>query len=107
MAQSIRHEKYRHRIWEQVQGYLLDNPCIDCGEPDIAVLEFDHVRGEKRANISTMVQNIVRWDTIRSEIEKCDVRCANCHRRRTRRSLKWRTFTAPVVQQVDTQPSKC
>jgi hypothetical protein len=51
------------------------------------VLEFDHLR-DKRANVSSLVQN-GELRRIRGEIEKCDVVCANCHRRRTARRGNW------------------
>lgn len=75
----------RVEVQEMVVDHLLRHPCVDCGESDILVLEFDHV-GEKRANVSTMVHGSRSWKDIRAEIEKCDVRCANCHRRRTLRA---------------------
>jgi hypothetical protein len=68
----------RAYIWD----YLLNHPCVDCGESDPRVLEFDHVRGEKRAPVSTMVRNNSSPLAIQDEISKCEVRCSNCHRRR-------------------------
>lgn len=61
--------------------YLLEHPCVDCGESDPLVLEFDHLR-DKTKNISTLWQ-AATWSTVLKEIEKCEVRCANCHRRKT------------------------
>lgn len=53
--------------------------CIDCGYNESAVaLDFDHVRGVKEYNISKNIG--LAWDKLLSEISKCDVRCANCHR---------------------------
>lgn len=66
-----------------VLEYLQKHPCVDCGETDPLVLEFDHVRGEKKYNIADIIRTYGGWRTIMSEIEKCDVRCANCHRRAT------------------------
>lgn len=66
--------------------FLLDflsiHPCRDCGEDDPVVLEFDHVRG-KTANIGDLVTYSL--ERIRKEIELCEVRCANCHKRRHHR----------------------
>lgn len=72
-----------------VRAYLSEHPCVDCGEADPVVLEFDHVRGVKIAHVSTLVKQVVALARLQEEIEKCDVRCANCHRRRTARTLGW------------------
>ena len=63
--------------------YLSIHPCVDCGESDPLVLEFDHVRGRKRLNVSDLLNRDYPWSTVLREIEKCEVVCANCHRRRT------------------------
>ena len=82
------------------QAYLREvlagSACRDCGERDAVVLEFDH-RGEKRGNVSTMA-TWASLATLRAEIAKCDVRCANCHRRRTQISL--RSYRWAPVQSV-------
>ena len=70
-----------------VTAYLESHPCVDCGEPDIIVLEFDHVRGTKRNNIANMVRRY-SLEAIIAEIAKCEVRCANCHRRVTHKRRK-------------------
>ena len=57
--------------------------CIDCGESNPIVLDFDHVRGEKLYNIADMVHKAFSIETIKEEIRKCEVRCANCHRKKT------------------------
>lgn len=64
--------------------YFSENPCVDCGETDIRCLEFDHRDpAKKRQGVAALVRSGMPWRTIMAEIEKCDVRCANCHRRRT------------------------
>jgi len=81
------------RLWERnrdyVLGYLASHPCVDCGESDPVVLEFDHVRAPRRAHLSTMIRDEWGIERIAAEIAKCDVRCANCHRRRTARQFGW------------------
>lgn len=65
-----------------VSQIKLDEGCVDCGYRDSSVaLDFDHVRGRKLGNISTMVaDSTVPWEKIVREMAKCEVRCANCHR---------------------------
>ena len=82
--------RYQRRNRISIVEYLLSHACVDCGESDPRVLEFDHVRGEKDQHISDLVNDGRSWERIVSEIAKCDVRCANCHRRRTvERYGKW------------------
>ena len=73
-----------------VLEYLEAHPCVDCGEPDPIVLDFDHVRGGKTSSVSSMIDRACAMDVIKTEIAKCDVRCANCHRRRTAKDRGWK-----------------
>lgn len=72
-----------NRNKQYVIDYLNTHPCVDCKESDIIVLQFDHVRGVKDKAISLMVSNAVSIETLQNEIDKCEVRCANCHCRKT------------------------
>jgi hypothetical protein len=76
-------KRYLRRNREMMNELLKSAECIDCGETDPVVLEFDHVRGKKKNNISDLVRNAFGWKRISDEISKCEIRCANCHRRRT------------------------
>jgi hypothetical protein len=66
---------------QHIVAYLQEHPCVDCGEKDIVVLQFDHVRGLKHLEIGRMMT--YPWKRILEEIAKCEVRCANDHARRT------------------------
>ena len=73
--------------------YLSEHSCVDCGQNDIRVLEFDHVRGNKSASINDLLKKAASWETIKAEIAKCEVRCVNCHRVKTHeRGKTWRSF---------------
>lgn len=66
-----------------VMRYLRLSYCVDCGEQDPIVLEFDHVRGKKKCAVSRLVSEGNSIGVLKSEIRKCEVRCCNCHRRVT------------------------
>lgn len=75
-----------------VYDYLNSHPCIDCGNRDWRVLEFDHVRDAKEFNISNLI-NGYSQEKLLTEIKKCAVRCANCHRLVTASRLNsWRMW---------------
>jgi len=75
--QIKKREEARRFVWE----YLSYHTCVDCGEYDPLVLTFDHVRGEKKMNISQMVNQGYSLEALQKEISKCEVRCNNCHMR--------------------------
>lgn len=81
---NARRESNRKWILE----YLSCHPCVDCGDTRISVLEFDHVRGEKKFSISEKISHS-SLSRIQEEVQKCDVRCANCHRIRTSQTNNW------------------
>lgn len=85
LARSHKHTRLinKYNIWK----YLQTHPCVDCGENDPLVLEFDHVR-DKSKEISYLVEKCT-WTKVEEEIEKCEVRCVNCHRRKTTKQLGW------------------
>ena len=75
-------------VSERVWAYLLAHPCVDCEEDDPIVLQFDHVRGKKKESVSILAASH-SWKMVAAEIEKCEIRCANCHLRRHARQYKW------------------
>jgi hypothetical protein len=84
---NLRH-KERNKKW--AYEYLLDHPCVDCGEEDPIVMEFDHLpEYEKKYEVAGMIINGYAIETIKKEIDKCDVVCANCHKRRTSKRGNW------------------
>lgn len=79
---------------DAVGRYLLDHPCVDCGEADVRVLDFDHREGcSKAAEVMRLAQNGYSVTSVMREIAKCDVRCRNCHAKVTyeRMGDNWRS----------------
>lgn len=68
----------QRRNREYVRAYLLEHPCVDCGNTDLRVLEFDHLR-DKKKDVTILIVEAASLARLKEEIEKCEVRCANCH----------------------------
>lgn len=80
----------RQELADRLNEYLASHPCVDCGERDVVVLEFDHRdSSNKLSEVSRLVQSGNSWLNIFKEVSKCDVRCCNCHRRRTAKQFGW------------------
>lgn len=90
--------RVRKRKLAVVRAYKAGQACRDCGETDPVVLELHHrdpgTKNEKlrtrrygRRVQTTGGDSWVRlsYVEIAEELEKCDVLCANCHRRATHR----------------------
>jgi len=78
--------KVREKLAARIDGYLEEHPCVDCGESNLIVLDFDHLR-DKSDDVADMVAGGRPWSEIEAEIAKCQVCCANCHARRTARRI--------------------
>lgn len=77
-------KRYRLMVRAKLFDYLLSKSCVDCGEKDPIVLEFDHRDlKDKFKSIANMLSGHYSWKSLEKEIGKCDIRCANCHRKKT------------------------
>lgn len=71
-SNPIRRQENRSIVYD----YLKKHPCVDCGETDVRVLEFDHI-ADKESGVALLMTSGKR--RLLREIAKCEVRCANCH----------------------------
>jgi len=86
--QELREER-RNELRKIAIDFLIQNPCKKCGEKDPVVLEFDHRDPkEKEFCISNGLRSVPSVERFKLEISKCDVLCANCHRRKTAKENK-------------------
>lgn len=76
--------------------YLLQHPCIVCGETDPIVLHFDHRDSKLKRKCVSQLSGY-GWKAIKAEIDKCDVLCANCHMRKTAKDFDY--FKHRVAQE--------
>jgi hypothetical protein len=61
-----------------------NKPCVDCGkEYPYYVMDFDHIKGDKKFNLSVAASKSTSLKRVQEEIDKCEVVCSNCHRERT------------------------
>ncbi len=65
---------------------LKSKPCTDCGNCfEICCMDFDHIEGSvKTYNVGSMFAHHYSRELIETELVKCELVCANCHRIRTR-----------------------
>ena len=84
----LRTKSVRQAAREYVLEYLRSHPCADCGESDPVVLEFDH-QHSKKTDVGNLIRAAVALEVLKAEIEKCQVVCANCHKRRTAKTYNW------------------
>lgn len=79
-----RRDRIKLELKRKVFDYLLEHPCISCGEKNPVVLDFHHRDpSTKLTEVTTLVSNSRSWEVIKAEIDKCDVLCSNDHRKKT------------------------
>lgn len=79
-----RTQRHRRDVHVALTTYKAERGCADCPEADPVVLDFDHL-SDKIMNVSEMARRGFSLERIMAEVAKCEVVCANCHRRRTHR----------------------
>jgi hypothetical protein len=71
----------KHKLYE----IIMSNFCQHCGleDPDHPeIYDFDH-QHDKIECVSNMLSQSRNWDKVWEEIKKCQILCANCHRKKT------------------------
>lgn len=75
----------RQKIIQYINECFKSTPCVDCGmiyKP--YQTDFDHINSDNKYKcISTMIRDNESIEKIISEISKCELVCANCHKVRT------------------------
>jgi hypothetical protein len=65
--------------WKEERG------CRDCGERDPIVLDAHHrdpsTKNDRLKHKNNAALYRLGWVALEEELRKCDVLCANCHRR--------------------------
>ena len=100
VAVRERNKILKARNREYVANYLSTHPCVDCGNPDLRVLEFDHVSGDKIDGVGRLMSSGMSINVIQTEIDKCEVRCRNCHTIKTYERLggSWHDKFATMLE---------
>jgi hypothetical protein len=93
----------RKDLATRIFDYLLEHPCVDCGEHNPVVLEFDHL-SNKVSTLSDLVRRGCRWGIILSEIAKCEVRCSNCHTLKTAKQFRWLSYQLAAKHGFEMEP---
>ena len=76
------HYQFTEMMRERCNQIKHATGCHFCQELEPICLDFHHrLQFEKHLSISEMINRHSNWDKIITEIEKCVVVCANCHRK--------------------------
>ena len=77
-----RKKQRRQEMISWLREYKGTLACLQCGETHPACLDFHHRdRNEKDFRISALGNMGWSKERVLTEIAKCDVLCANCHRK--------------------------
>lgn len=90
-AGALAVERTRNRRLERKRDYLRAHPCMRCGEADWRCLDLHHrdptekhraLRAPKQLSRNRGGSwRLVPFRDMDAEFAKCDVLCANCHRK--------------------------
>lgn len=100
---GVRPSKYQQksrRVKELYWSLLADSRCVDCGERDPIVLEFDHIDSSLKVyDVSDVACRSKK--KLLEEISRCVVRCSNCRRRHRAKTQRWPILEYLATASVD------
>lgn len=92
-ASRIKKTKNRNDYKDRIRKVILEVlecGCVHCGEKDVRCLEFDHIDPmTKSFSLSEVFKLQPKIDVVMAEIDKCNILCSNCHRKRTSKQFGW------------------
>lgn len=96
---DARWQRERKKRGNEFLAVVKDVPCLDCHlRWPKACMEFDHRPGETKTYSIGRSGAKLALAALKTEIAKCDIVCANCHRIRTEiRAGRLDGWTAPVI----------
>jgi hypothetical protein len=90
-------KQHRRKNREFVARYLADKQCEQCGFSDSRALDFDHIDPQDKTKIiAKMIHDGTSIKTLKKEIVKCRILCANCHRIHTVKSISVTLFKVRI-----------
>lgn len=94
--------KSNKKFVDQVK--LTIQKCTDCQrlvtENTCRGFDFDHVDEETKEAIISHLVVVADIETIKKEIDKCELRCANCHMKRTNKRRNEKTIASILDQMI-------
>ena len=101
----VKRREYEHSKRQAIRREIdkaKNKPCVDCGNQyHPSAMQFDHITGEKNFDISKAVRGFKAVASVITEIDKCEIVCANCHSVRTwkrKKGTKWeRVYTEGLI----------
>lgn len=76
----VENKARKRRNREFVREYKQAHPCVRCGESEPVCLDFHHLDPSLKFGLLTWMANH-GLEKIKDEISKCEILCANCHRK--------------------------
>ena len=72
----------RELLKEKCLRYLGGKICSDCKTSSLPIVcyDFHHAKGNKEKTISEMIGRGEKFEVIKKELDKCIIKCSNCHR---------------------------
>ena len=79
--ERIRANEVRRALKQKYVDYL-GGKCLICSyNKNIKALDFHHkLNTNKKFTIANAIKRKWKWESVKEELDKCELLCANCHR---------------------------